>query len=211
MDATNERRPLPAGWGWTGIGSKQSNLTRGFGEIATVFSNGWWTVWESETSMRGWGGSMSESPESARAAAEAECWARGLFGADAMPAAQPAPSEPPWRWGALRFTNGGEPVGRFYEEPWCGTWRIVVEVLNEDGTFDRRCYALAQFEIETPMTEDAVRAFVIQEREGGPCDEFTEPSARPGRCRACGHDKAKHEAKRAGVPWEPGEVQVAGD
>ena len=68
--ATNERRPLPAGWGWTGIGSKQSNLTRGFGEIATVFSNGWFSVWESETSMREVTERHADSPEAARDAAE---------------------------------------------------------------------------------------------------------------------------------------------
>ena len=56
-----------------------------------------------------------------------------------------------------------------------------------------------------------MRRAVLPEREAGQCDEFTEPSARPGRCRVCGHDKAAHEAKRADVPWEPGEVQVAGD
>ena len=142
---------------------------------------------------------------------EAECWARGLFGADAVPAAPPAPSELPWRWGALRFMNGVERYGRFYEEPWCGTWRIVVDDLNADGTFSRALAPIALLEVEVPHAEDAVRRAVLPEREAGPCDEFTEPSARPGRCRVCGHDKAAHEAKRADVPWEPGEVQVAGD
>ena len=215
--ATNERRPLPAGWGWTDDEEVQALLHDTDADpgaaIAVADIAGRWTVYVRGSTRFLARGTAVPSGDivSAKQDAEAECWARGLFGIDAAPAAQPAPSEPPWRWGAMRFTSSGESVGRFYEEQWCGTWRIVCEGLNEDGTFDRRCYALAQFEFETPMIEDAVRAFVIGERSAGPCDDFTEPSARPGRCRCCGHDKAAHEAKRAGVPWEPGEVQVAGD
>ena len=119
--------------------------------------------------------------------------------------------ETPWRWGEIRFTDTAIIAGRFYEEPWCGTWRVVIDELQADGTFDRVIYPTASLVVEHPRTEEQVQCAVLPERSEGPCDDFTEPSARPGRCRYCGYDKAAHEAKLAGVPWEPGEVQVAGD
>ena len=215
MSETNERRPLPAGWGWYSVNGfdhiarSRDRARRGY-YLAHVLAETW-NVFASEADDAAEiAGDTAASPEAARAAAEAECWARGLFGADAAPAAQPS-ADPPWRWGAMRFSTGVEKYGRFHEEPWCGTWRIVVDELNDDGTFLRALVPVALLEVEVPHAEDAVRAAALPERDSGPCDGFTEPSARLGRCRHCGHDKAAHEAKRAGVPWEPVVVQVAGD
>ena len=204
--AETARRPLPAGWGWSDKGDLAHVGAVNNDAIASVDRSGGWTVWESARSLNILQEGRALDREAGQVAAEDVCWERGLFGAAAVP-----PEEPPWRWGAVEFTGNDVAVGRFYEEAWCGTWRIVVDALNEDGTFKRSMVPVRRFEAEVPMTEDAVRAAVLSERAGGPCDEFTEPSARPGRCRRCGHDKAAHEAKRAGVPWEPGEVQVAGD
>jgi hypothetical protein len=215
MSETKARRALPAGWGWHHTDDAFLALARDAvraeeGSSIAVVEGHEWRVFKGESSFAIVVGDLADSPEAARAAAEDECWRRGLFGTDAVTVAQP-PTDPPWRWGEIRFTDGAERCGRFCEEPWCGTWRIVVDELQTDGAYERVIYPASALVVEHPLTEDTVRRAVLPERGRGPCDEFTEPSARPGRCRACGHDKAKHEAKRAGVPWEPGEVQVAGD
>ena len=97
MSETNERRPLPAGWGWYSVNGfdhiarSRDRARRGY-YLAHVLAETW-NVFASEADDAAEiAGDTAASPEAARAAAEAECWARGLFGADAVPAAQPPPT-----------------------------------------------------------------------------------------------------------------------
>lgn len=190
------RRPLPAPWGWHRTDEAFSALARNMasaerGRSIAVVEHREWRVFKGEAMFTIVAGDIADSPEAARDAAEDACWERGLFG-DA-PAAQP--DDPPWRWGAVSLRDGRDLYGRFREEPWCGdAYRLVVDVLQRDGSFKRTIFALALFEVEAPMAETEVREMVMA-RHDKACEMFTEPSALAGRCAICGHDKAAHNTR----------------